>query len=120
MRKSLVFGAALALLAPAPLAAAEIGGRYSVDGTNFNGSHYGGTAEISLGSNTACRIVWHIDNVDWNGVCMRVGETLVGAYKYRDLFGVVYYELKSDGKLDGVWNAADQDGVGKEVLTPSN
>jgi hypothetical protein len=124
MRKQLVCAASLAFLAQvagasfAGASAAEVGGRYSVKGTNFDGSAYTGKAEIMVSSNSTCRIDWHIGGDEWKGICMRANDTLVAAYKYKTTFGLVYYEIKSDGVLDGIWTIADQDGTGKDVLTP--
>jgi hypothetical protein len=51
MRKRIV---ALGLLCPfvAPAAAQSIGGNYTLEGTNLNGSPYDGWAEITLTSET--------------------------------------------------------------------
>ncbi len=119
MRKKLAFAASLALLAQSAGAlAAEVGGRYSVTGTNFDGSTYTGTAEITVSSNTTCRIVWHISGSDWKGICMRANDTLAAAYKYKNTIGLVHYDIKPNGVLDGIWTMADQDGAGTDVLTP--
>ncbi|MGP0059375.1 MAG: hypothetical protein ACLPID_08835 [Beijerinckiaceae bacterium] len=117
--KKLAFAASLALLAQSAGAwAAEVGGQYSVSGTNFDGSAYRGTAEITVSSNSTCRIVWHISGAEWKGICMRANDTLEAAYQYKNTFGLVHYEIKPDGMLDGIWTMADRDGAGTEALTP--
>ncbi|MGO9005314.1 MAG: hypothetical protein ACLQIQ_18315 [Beijerinckiaceae bacterium] len=119
MRKKIAFAASLALLAQSAGAwAADVGGRYNVTGTNFDGSAYTGTAEITVTSNSTCRIVWHIGASDWKGICMRVNGTLAAAYQYKNTIGLVHYDIKKDGVLDGVWTMADRDGAGTDVLTP--
>lgn len=34
--------------------------------------------------------------------------------------GLVVYQMKPDGTLEGLWTIADQGGVGTKVLTPMN
>lgn len=109
---------ALALQTTGVMAAPRVGGRYTIDGTNFDGSHYGGTVEITVSSNTTCRIAWHIGKDNWYGICMRVDDALVAGYKLGNATGLVHYYIKPDGVLGGVWTLADHDGAGKEVLTP--
>ena len=119
MGKTLAFAASLALLAQSTGAwAADVGGRYTVAGTNFYGSIYKGTAEITVSSNSTCRIVWHIGASDWKGICMRVNDSLAAAYQYKNTIGLVHYDIKPDGVLDGIWTMADRDGAGTDVLTP--
>ncbi len=119
MRNGLVVAALLAFVVQTTAVwAADVGGSYSAAGTNFDGSTYKGRAEITVSSNSTCRIVWHIAGADWKGVCMRANETLVAAYKYKDNIGLVYYKINENGVLDGIWTLADHDGAGKELLTP--
>ena len=39
-------------------AAGDIGGKYKVEGTNFDGSKYSGDAKITITSETTCTIEW--------------------------------------------------------------
>jgi hypothetical protein len=100
--------------------AAEVGGRYRVKGTNFDGSPYSGTAEIKVTSNTTCSIVWQTGGTTSKGICMRADDNVfVAAYSMKSgSIGLVAYEIKDDGTLDGVWTMAGEDGAGKDVLTP--
>ena len=98
--------------------AAEVGGRYRVHGTNFDGSHYSGMAEVTVSSNTTCHIVWHIAGSTSKGICMRVNDVLVAGYTMKGAVGLVAYKIKPSGVLDGVWTIADRDGAGTDVLTP--
>jgi hypothetical protein len=43
---------------------------------------------------------------------------LTADYILNGKVGVVVYELKGDGSLDGLWTLADQNGVGTERLVP--
>ncbi len=120
MRIQVLFATPLALLSLIAVAsAAEVGGKYAVQGTNFDGSKYGGSVEILVSSNTTCRIVWHIGSGTSKGICMRVNDTFVAGYTLKGAVGLVSYQIKPDGTLDGIWTIADQDGAGTEVLVPA-
>jgi hypothetical protein len=97
--------------------AADVGGKYEVRGTNPNGSKYKGTAEIEITSNTTCRITWNV-GTDSSGICMRNGIALAAGYVLGDKVGLVIYEIRDDGTLDGIWTVADEDGSGTEILIP--
>ncbi len=116
MMRSMLLGAGLAVLS-FPALAADLAGTYSVDGTNFDGSHYRGTAEITITSKSTCRIVWHTGSVS-TGICMRNGTSFAASYMMGKVAGLVIYQIKPDGRLEGLWTVADQNGVGTETLTP--
>ena len=119
--KSITMGIAAAALAAClvtPAAAQNVGGRYQVIGKNFNGSGYSGTAEIVVTSNNTCRITWVTGGVTSRGICMRNGVAFSAAYALSGKIGLVIYEMKGDGSLEGLWTIADQDGVGGERLVP--
>jgi hypothetical protein len=101
-----------------PAAAQNVGGRYQVIGKNFNGSPYSGTAEIVVTSPTTCRIAWVTGGTTSRGICMRNGIAFSAGYVLNGKVGLVIYELKNDGTLDGLWTIADQEGVGGERLVP--
>jgi hypothetical protein len=112
--------AALMLIANG-VSAAEVGGKYTVTGTNLDGSRYSGTAEVKVSSNSTCHIFWHTgSNSSSKGICMRVNNVLVAGYTMKGgAFGLVAYKIKDDGVLDGIWTIADEDGAGTDVLTPA-
>ena len=125
--KSIVTGVAAACLAAAIATAilnhaaaqgANVGGRYQVQGKNFNGSTYSGTAEITVTSNNTCRIVWVTGSTTSRGICMRNGNSFAASYVLGSKIGLVIYEQKGDGTLDGLWTIADETGVGAERLVP--
>jgi hypothetical protein len=97
--------------------AADVGGKYEVRGTNPNGSKYKGTAEIEITSSTTCRITWDV-GTESSGICMRNGIALAAGYVLQDKVGLVIYEIRDDGTLDGIWTVADEDGSGTEILIP--
>jgi hypothetical protein len=98
--------------------AQEIAGKYAVEGKNLDGSSYTGTAEIKMTGPTKCTIDWEIADATINGVCIRMGNTLSAGYILEDAAGVVVYEIKSDGTLEGTWTVVEEDGLGTEKLTP--
>jgi len=103
-----------------PAAAQDLGGEYTVKGTNLDGSSYKGTAEIVITSNTTCEIRWVTAGRESVGICMPNGNALAAAYVMGDAVGLVIYRVLDDGTLDGVWTIAGQRGRGTDVLTPVN
>jgi len=118
MRRVLLLAAAAALLAQ-PASAQSIGGRYRVQGTNFDGSPYGGEAEITLTSGTTCQIVWITESTSSSGICMRNDNSFAAGYVMEDKVGLVIYKLMPDGSLNGLWTISGQEGNGTEVLVPA-
>ena len=114
------FGAAGVLLAglTLPAAAEGLGGSYAVQGTNFNGSPYSGDAEITVTSETTCRIDWTTGATTSTGICMRNDDSFAAGYAMGDKIGLVIYKIMPDGTLNGLWTIADQGGNGTEILTP--
>ncbi len=115
----LIFATALLTVAlAAPAAAQAIGGTYSVNGTNLDGSRYGGTAQITLTSQTTCVIEWHTGGTTSSGICSRNGDSFAAAYELNGDIGLVIYKVGRNGTMNGLWTVAGQDGGGTEVLTP--
>jgi len=114
-----VLGIAASMLLLASSASAQnIGGNYSVQGTNFDGSPYTGTAEILLTSQTTCVIKWVTGGTTSDGICMRNDDAFAAGYVLGDAIGLVVYKVMEDGSLHGLWTIAGKDGNGTEVLTP--
>ena len=109
----------LTICVAATASAAGIEGRYKVQGTNADGSPYGGTAEIVATGGPTCRIKWDTGS-ESVGICMRSGKTFAAAYQLGDHVGLVIYEIAGDGSMRGTWTIADSPGVGTEVLTPQD
>jgi len=97
--------------------AQDVSGRYTVEGRNFDGSRYRGSAEISVTSKNTCRIRWNTGSVS-EGICMRNGSVFAASYGQKGVAGLVIYEIRPDGRMEGLWTMADQNGVGTETLTP--
>lgn len=116
--RRLLAAALLAASVAAPASAQSLGGTYTVAGTNFDGSPYGGTAEITLTSDTTCVIQWQTGETSSDGICMRNDDAFSAGYVLGDDIGLVVYKMMPDGSLHGLWTIAGQDGNGTEVLTP--
>ncbi|AZO08068.1 MULTISPECIES: hypothetical protein [unclassified Mesorhizobium] len=105
-------------VASMPAAAQSIGGAYTVAGTNFDGSNYGGEATITLTSDTTCTIHWETGGSTSDGICMRNDDAFSAGYVMGKEIGLVVYKVEKDGSLHGLWTIAGQNGNGTEVLTP--
>jgi hypothetical protein len=116
----LVAAALLAASMACPAAAQSIGGSYTVSGTNFDGTPYEGTAEITLTSETTCVIEWTTGPSTSQGICMRNDDAFSAAYVLDDEIGLVVYKVQPDGALHGLWTLAGKEGNGEEILTPDN
>src|ERR1044072_8154438 len=117
MRK-FIFALAMLGFAAAPAAAQAIGGNYTVAGTNFDGSAYGGEATITLTSETTCTIHWETGGSCSEGICMRNDNAFSAGYVMGKEIGLVVYKVEKDGSLHGLWTIAGKDGSGTAVLTP--
>ena len=116
--RTAVLAAACLAASVATAVAQGVGGTYRASGKNFDGSSYSGTAEIVVTSDTTCRINWKIGSDTWRGICMRNGTIFAASYRLGNTFGLLIYEIKADGSLEGSWTIAEQSGVGTETLTP--
>ncbi|HUH48942.1 MAG TPA: hypothetical protein VLZ56_03705 [Mycoplana sp.] len=117
MKRTLT-SALLAIGLASPAAAQTVSaGTYSVEGTNLDGSSYSGTATIKLESETTCSIEWKTGDTTSQGFCMLNGTAFAAGYVLEDAIGLVVYEVKRGGVLDGAWTITGKDGSGTEVLT---
>jgi hypothetical protein len=98
--------------------AQSIGGRYQVQGKNFDGSTYSGQAEITVTTENTCRIVWNTGGQISRGICMRNDNAFSAAYQLGNKIGLIIYQVRPDGSMTGLWTIADQRGVGQEILLP--
>lgn len=117
MRCGIIAVAMVCLSAPVAMAQ-DIGGRYSVAGTNVDGSSYGGEVMISLTSDTTCQIEWITGATSSFGICMRYDNAFAVGYQQGDAVGLGIYLVMEDGSLNGTWTVAGKEGSGSEILTP--
>ena len=109
----LIAGAAQAQdAAPAP-----VGGSYTVEGQNFEGKAYSGTAQVRFTDDVSCAISWDIAGVSSECVCIRKGDTLSAAVVQGSSLVVAVYDLGTDGSMSGFWTVLNLPGVGFEQLT---
>ena len=117
--KKILAGALLGLGLVVPAHAQTVNaGTYDVEGTNLDGSKYGGTATIELTSETTCSIEWHTGSTTSNGICMLYDNAFAAGYVLGDAIGLIVYQVKGDGSLEGAWTISGKDGSGTEILTP--
>jgi hypothetical protein len=117
MRRAFYAGLLLCAL-PTMAAAQNIGGAYTVRGTNFDGSPYGGDAFIKITSSTTCEIAWKTADTSSSGFCMRNEDAFAAGYVMGSDIGLIIYKAAPDGTLRGVWTIAGKNGAGTEILTP--
>ncbi len=115
----LFLAASLALLTAAPASAQSIGGKYTAEGTNLDGSAYTGTAEITLTSETTCVIHWETGGTTSEGICARNDDSFAAAHVTTGNVGLIIYKVQEDGSLEGLWTIAGKEGSGTEKLTPA-
>jgi hypothetical protein len=119
MIKAFLVAASATLLLSFPVAAQSVGGNYRVQGKNFDGSPYSGTAQIVTTSEVTCNIAWKTGSTTSKGICMRNTSSFTAAYQLGNSVGLIIYDIMKDGTLSGVWTIAGKDGVGTEILTPT-
>ena len=117
--RQIILAAAIGLVLCGAAAAQEIGGKYTTEGTNLDGSPYTGTAEITLTSETTCTIEWITGSTTSQGICMRNNNAFSAAYVLGDAIGLVIYLVQDDGSMQGLWTIAGKEGNGTENLTPA-
>jgi len=118
MMKALSVAAIAAIGWCTAASAQSVGGKYDVNGTNFDGSPYKGTAVITRSSDSTCRIHWQTGSTS-DGICMLANKSFAAAYQMGKDVGLVLYDLWPDGSLKGYWTIADEPGSGTEILTPA-
>jgi len=112
--KKMMLIALCAFLAPmASLYADGIGGTYTCEGKNPNGSgRYQGTVVISGDANAGYTVNWTIGESQYSGTGTLSGDTLTVDWGEPD---PVVYKVKDDGAvLKGKWGPG---GKGRETLT---
>jgi hypothetical protein len=116
--RTIMLSFAMLGIASMPASAQSIGGTYTVAGTNFDGSKYGGEATITLTSDTTCTIHWETGGSTSDGICMRNDDAFSAGYAMGKEIGLVVYKVEEDGTLNGLWTIAGKNGNGTETLTP--
>ncbi|MGJ8569984.1 MAG: hypothetical protein ACSHXI_04690 [Hoeflea sp.] len=117
--KNLILICLTAMLGVMGAAQAQVSaGIYTVEGTNLDGSRYGGTATIELSSDTTCHIHWST-GTESDGICMLYDNAFAAGYVFETgSVGLVVYQVMDDGTLEGAWTIDGQSGSGTERLIP--
>lgn len=103
---------------------AKITGTYTARGEDINGQKYTATVEIEE-EGEAYRVTWHYrDGAEFVGVGVRTGKQLsvswAGQLGSKVMVGVMVYEVKKNGSMDGKWTILGAKGrVRTETLAPS-
>ena len=117
--RGVFLGLALAASLSGVAAAQAVGGSYAVRGTNPDGTAYVGTAQIEGGGGEDCKISWQTGKTTSQGVCLQSGRSFASTYLLQGHLGIVVYEIRPDGSLQGKWyTGGTGPGVGSETLTP--
>ena len=102
--------------APAP--APDVAGHYNIVGTNPNGATYKGTLEV-ITRGDVYQFRWNA-GTQYDGVGVQNGKIVAVAFANGadgKGCGVVDYDVKSDGTLDGKWGYWGTNEVGTESAT---
>ena len=104
---------------PFAAAAQDVSGRYTVEGRNFDGSRYRGTSpRSSVTSKNTCRIAWNTGSSVGRASACGTASPSRRPTAPGSTIGLVIYEIRPDGRIEGLWTIADQNGVGTETLIP--
>ena len=116
MRAIILF--TIIVLALAGSAFADVAGSYTGSGTNPDGSKYDTEVVITKVGQTYS-VMWYFDGKPgYEGVgIMKNGLFCVG-YANPNGYGIVVYEVKDDGTLEGIWTGPGAEKLGSETLTP--
>jgi hypothetical protein len=99
-----------------PATAPDIAGSYSVVGSNPNGTPYKGALDVIKHSSNVYQFRWNAGR-QYDGIGVPNGNVVAVAFtegKDGTGCGVVSYQIKSDGSLDGVWGYWGRDESGTE------
>jgi hypothetical protein len=107
----------LAVALPAGADPLTLASKYSVTGTNPNGSKYTGTASVQVISESTFTINWTIGASSYEGFGMRMNDSLAATYTIAGEPGLVIYKVDGNG-LTGLWAIRGHDKVGTEHLRP--
>ena len=100
----------------APAGAAGVEGEYTGYGTTPHGGSYQCDVTVTR-TGDAYGVMWYFDGKPaYEGAGILKGNTLVVGYAAPQGYGVVVYEVKADGSLEGTWAAKGSSTVGTESL----
>ena len=92
-------------------------GRYTVRGTNPNGTAYSGTVRVTKTGDTY-RVVWDVGNQTYTGTGIGNDDFIAVSYRAGNETGIALYGRKSNGVWEGVWAYASSRDVGTDRWSP--
>lgn len=99
--------------------ATDIAGTYQITGANPNGTTYQGTMRIQPSGQTY-QIVWETGSTAVGTGLVR-GDRLTTSYAQEGApCGIVFYEIGSNGTLDGEWTVQGLDRIATEQAVPAD
>jgi hypothetical protein len=99
-------------------ASADVAGNYTGSGTNPDGSKYDTEVVITKVGQTYS-VQWYFDgNLGYEGVGIMKNGFLCVGFANPGGYGIVVYEVKDDGTLEGTWTGPGAKTLGSEKLTP--
>lgn len=102
----------------APVSAPDISGNYSVVGSNPNGGQYKGTLEV-ITRGDVYQFRWNA-GTQYDGIGVQIGKIVAVAFANGSDgkgCGVVDYDVKGDGSLDGKWGYWGVNEAGTETAS---
>ena len=104
-----------------PATAADLVGRYKIEGSNAVGANvYRGEAEI-IKSGQTFQVAWKVGGQQFRGTGVLTGSTFSVVLRPQSSTPLLaVYQLKEDGTLVGVWTPIGGISVGAEMLTPED
>jgi hypothetical protein len=111
--------AAVFVVFAAPINAAELVGRYKVEGSNAGGTNlYRGEAAV-IQSGQTYQIAWKVGGQQFKGTGVLTGTTFSVVFQQTGTpASLVVYQLRDDGTLVGVWTGIGGTSLGSELMKP--
>jgi hypothetical protein len=120
MKPALIaLAAALLLVIGRPAAAADLSGKYTVEGRDPGGQSYVGEVEV-MKKGATYHVLWVLGDSRAIGTGIQNGRVFAVTYVMRGvpLPGIAIYDIARDGRLSGRFTMLGQEVVGDETWTP--
>lgn len=118
-RTVLALAAAVVLPLAPPAVAADLSGKYTVEGREPSGQTYAGEAAVVKRGDTY-HVLWALGDTRAVGTGLMAGDVFAVTYMIRGvpIPGVAIYDVAKDGKLSGRFTMLGAQVVGDERWTP--
>ena len=117
---TIALAAALLLAGGLPAMAAELGGKYTVEGRDPGGQEYKGEAAVMKKGDTY-QVFWVLGDNQAVGTGILTGDVFAVTYVIRGVPapGLAIYDVGKDGGLSGRFTMLGAEIIGEEKWTPS-